>query len=391
MFNSPIKNKCHWSYLLFSFFFRLIYFLFSGNWSQEIYCQAKKDENSYRITKASQTLIWNSKWNKMDDTVYYKSILLSCQMPKDLSNQYNISLSTEPCITNEVPLKIKTQTKNNNNKNTRITVCIKPLNFPNHDISKRLVQWIEMNRILGATSFDIFVEKVHKNVWKVLQWYETTYKRLVRVIKYKCISASDKNLGLAEDEQIWQKRRCELLPYNDCLYRNLQASHYIIPLDIDEIIVPRSALTWQQLIKQIPKAVGEEYASFTVPNAYYFSKNNDTTNQTAFFFKDLARTPFSDPGNSGKSFVSTSKALTVFNHYALHVLRPETRACYFLQPELVQMNHYKDECVVRLLPECAKYLQGAVRIRDAVILKYRERFEERYAEVRKRLFPLDVT
>ncbi len=43
----------------------------------------------------------------------------------------------------------------------------------------------------------------------------------------------------------------ELLELNDCLYRNLYQYEYLAVFDIDEIIVPKNAYNWSQMMSEI--------------------------------------------------------------------------------------------------------------------------------------------
>lgn len=189
--------------------------------------------------------------------------------------------------------------------------------------------------------------------------------------------------GAKDIKSVWQKRKNELISYNDCLYRNIYTSHFVIPLDVDEIIVPRKQDTLSDLFGELrrtsPALLGD-FASLSVRNAYFlkhFPSAGD--GEDVFFLRHTVRSDYSPKWESGKSFTSTSNALTVFNHYALHVLRPGLRNTpHFLPEDLVQMNHYRETCSLDLLPECAKYLGSSLRIKDDVILKYRDRFRKAY-------------
>lgn len=182
--------------------------------------------------------------------------------------------------------------------------------------------------------------------------------------------------------RVWQKRKNELISYNDCLYRNIYTSHFVIPLDVDEIIVPRkhrSLLDFFTELKQASPQLLDDFASLSVRNAYFLRQFPQVQNkETVFFLKHIVRSDYSPKWESGKSFISTKNALTVFNHYALHVLRPGLRNTHFLPTDLVQMNHYRNTCSVNLLPECVKYLDSSVRITDTVITKYRKAFYSSY-------------
>ena len=43
----------------------------------------------------------------------------------------------------------------------------------------------------------------------------------------------------------------EFLEYNDCFYRNIHNYEYIAVFDIDEVIVPKTAYNWKQMIDQL--------------------------------------------------------------------------------------------------------------------------------------------
>ena len=51
-------------------------------------------------------------------------------------------------------------------------VCVKGLDFPNDDLSVRLIEWIELLHILGADKIFFYNLEVHPNVTKVLNYYE---------------------------------------------------------------------------------------------------------------------------------------------------------------------------------------------------------------------------
>ena len=49
----------------------------------------------------------------------------------------------------------------------KFAVCSKGLDFPHHDISVRLVQWIEISRALGADKIFLYQLDLHPNIVKV--------------------------------------------------------------------------------------------------------------------------------------------------------------------------------------------------------------------------------
>lgn len=354
------------------------------------------------MVKATRTAIWAAEWDEGDQFTF-NPVLISCVLPQDLKPNF-IKMNAQPCAATKIlsvyfPKKAKI-------KDYLVTVCVKPLNFAK-DISKRLMEWIEINKILGAHRIEVFVKKVHKNVKRILEFY-SNHRKDLSVELYEDVEDYLGDLvfygdasAVSGDElskrKVWQKRRNELITYNDCLYRNLHSSHFIIPLDIDEIIVPKTYYTWKETLSYLFNSrpnLQEEYASFSVRNAYFLEEFTRTPRKgPAFFFEYFIRSGFSDEGESGKSFVSTANTLTVFNHYAFEALRPGVRRTYFVPESVFQMNHYKKTCSVVMLPQCFKYLSSPIRINDNVIDKYKNRFVANYKRAlskfrRKRLINL---
>ena len=52
-----------------------------------------------------------------------------------------------------------------------MTICVQPLHN-NYNESQDLVEWLELNQILGATQFTIYKDNVSKQVSCVLDYYQ---------------------------------------------------------------------------------------------------------------------------------------------------------------------------------------------------------------------------
>lgn len=242
----------------------------------------------------------------------------------------------------------------------------------------------------SSGKFEFYVENIKDDTTEDL----LEKLQMIGIINVKPFKKIENYNSSTDDEAriIWQKRRYEIIAYNDCLYRNLEKSHFLVPIDVDEVIVPREADSWAQLLHDSFDDDDDDSASYTVPNAYYLrhftstltplsGEEDDNDNQDVFFFRDVIRSDYSSRGESGKSFVSVKNALTIFNHYALMALPPGVGRNRFLQTEQVQMNHYKNECSVKILPECAKYLSSSVRVFDGVMLRFADRFWDEFARL----------
>lgn len=312
--------------------------------------------------------IWLDEWGGSRED--YTGILVTCQLPS-VKGPLRVYVGTRTCYQNPShsllvkapPEKVKKIVEDHD----EFSICIKGLDF-DEDISEKLVAFVELNRILGASMIYVYVFNVHENVSKVLRMYEKS--NVVRWFDFHLPGDLPNDIEarrqlLATD--LWTKRRMELIPYNHCFYENLYTSDFVVPVDIDEIIVPIRRDNWSQLLNDEKLKLGrsfEDFASYAVRNVYFFTEmqnkieprttklaardlnlpncDNRQDNFTACVYLDTVRTSVISPiGDSVKSFVSTKRALTVHNHYALTTLDPSTNRAYHLDPRDALKHHHR--------------------------------------------------
>ncbi|KAK9887933.1 hypothetical protein WA026_000233 [Henosepilachna vigintioctopunctata] len=357
----------------------------AGVSTDDIYCQIQSKNHTYHFTKAVITPIWSKGWNQSDSNVYFEPVLVTCRIKNNITPKF-ISLNTKSCKNPKNYFKIERNRKDKVN----FTVCVKPLSFKT-DISKELIQWIIMNELLGANKIVLYYHMVKNKTRNLLEWLQASYKT-VEVKYFKPVTDNSNYFDEVNDidvKTIWQKRKYEVTAYNDCFYHNLN-SNYVIPLDIDEVIVPKRDNNWKDLFRSLSGTLKGHFASFSVRNTYYFRElDNKTEGEPVFFFKHVSRSKLSDKEESGKSFISSTNSLTVFNHYALHTLRPGISRTYFFSSRRVQLNHYRRNCSIVILPECDKYISSQ-RFFDPVIFKYKDEFYSRYRNLSEQLELLKV-
>ena len=122
-----------------------------------------------------------------------------------------------------------------------LLVCVKALYVSNHTHRnsidhRRLIEWFEMNRLLGIQHFAIYIQSVNKKINKLLYYY------------HKLGILSVYSQGDINGDDYVQPRSIGL---NDCIYRYMYSYRYIVNIDTDEIILPHSADTLTHLIAQI--------------------------------------------------------------------------------------------------------------------------------------------
>lgn len=239
--------------------------MFTGrNFSSEdpLFCQTRSlspYEDSVEVVLARPLEIWWHEWDATPSEVD-TPLLLSCPLTEPLTNPSVVSVVTQPCDnpTNAFPLN---PAQNSNKYKRQFTICVKDMNF-NMDISQNLIEWIETNNILGVDLIDVYVDKVSKETEDILRHYRD--KGFLRLFNVPIMNKQDRSL--------WQRRRDHVITYNDCLYRNIKESEFIIPLDVDEIILPKVAETLTELINRL-----ESYG-------WDSSKNSAIMIRNKFFF-----------------------------------------------------------------------------------------------------------
>ena len=334
--------------------------------------------------------IWLEEWGGTSDG--YIGILATCSFPSSkIIQPISVHVGPIPCY--EDPshsLVIASIEKINPTIRRQFTLCIKGLDFED-DVSEKLIAFVELHRILGASFFHFYVFDVHENVLKVLRLYERS-----NVVRWHNLTLpgdlpSDKEgRRMLFEKDVWIKRRMELIPYNHCLYENLHKSEFVVPLDMDETIVPLRRKNWSQLLLDEKIKLGKsfkDYASYAVRNVYFFpeiqNKNGSLKNgmENVDYLDSIRTSIISPEGDSIKSFVSTKRTLTVHNHYALSTLNPAVKRTHHFNSKDVLKHHHR-VCDERHL-DCDLLMED-VRV-DNSALRYAEELRARIKIARSNL------
>ena len=332
--------------------------------------------------EALVTKIWLEEWGGVSDG--YIGILATCSLPSSKKIQpISVYVGQIPCYQDPShSLVIDSIDKINLTTRRQFTLCIKGLDFED-DVSEKLIAFVELHRILGASFFHFYVFNVHENVLKVLRLYERS-----NVVRWYNLTLpgdlpNDKQTRRTLfDKDVWIKRRMELIPYNHCFYENLYNSEFVVPIDIDETIIPLKRKNWSQLFLDEKIRLGKsfkDYASYAVRNVYFFpeiqnkSQSSNDKVQNVYYLDSIRTATISPEGDSIKSFVSTKRTLTVHNHYALSTLNPTSKRTYHFNSKDVLKHHHR-VCDDRNL-DC-NFLMEDIRV-DKSALRYAEELKAR--------------
>ena len=109
-----------------------------------------------------------------------------------------------------------------------VGVCVKPIHFEYNKTSE-LIEFIELNRLLGVSRFTLYNDTMSDEVSCVLERYASSKRVQLSVLEWK--------LNVASQTEIRTEGLFAAL--NDCLYRNMLRVQYLALIDFDEFIVPK--------------------------------------------------------------------------------------------------------------------------------------------------------
>ena len=146
-----------------------------------------------------------------------------------------------------------------------------------------MIEWVELHRLLGAERIVVYVYTMHHNTQRVLQHYSP----FVQVRRISLPGAAPNNDTMARTRYIWrnrqQKRRNELMPYNDCVYSHLATHDWALIVDTDEVVVPLVHANWSHMLNEIANEMDptqDKLTSLSVRNVFKFDSLTKNFNAT---------------------------------------------------------------------------------------------------------------
>ncbi|CAK1590094.1 unnamed protein product [Parnassius mnemosyne] len=336
--------------------------------------------------------VWNSKWGNYRDHVL-QPYLLACVLPAEVRHLIpaSVSIVENPCDRATNNLRVHYDRPSPPAPRKEFAVCVKGLDFLHEDLSVRLVEWIEIVRILGADKIFFYELQVHPNITKVLDYYKGL--GLIEVTPITLPGGQPNLPGLQHmylKKKTTHKRQMELIPYNDCLYRHMYEYRWLALLDIDEVIVPLEDDDWSGLMKRIlplsvPAAGKPARSSYHASNLYFLDSLRhehgweEGVPRYMHMLQHVYRTRnFTKPGQYVKAFHETDRVLALHNHFPLACLGGACSS-YALETRHARLQHYRADCVTALSKTCADL--RAQPVRDTTLWRWRGPLLERAERV----------
>ncbi|XP_073398776.1 glycosyltransferase family 92 protein C33H5.2-like [Dendrobates tinctorius] len=181
----------------------------------------------------------------------YETASLLCRIPPDCDFNY---ISVYPNRTKDISqIPVFEISKDPMGPfSANFTVCISAL-YGKYDYALQMIQAIEMYKLLGASRVTIYNTSCGDNVDKVMRHY--IQEGVLEVIPWPI----DKYLKTSKKWEYVKGLDSEIGYYgqiaslNDCMYRNMFKSEYVLLNDIDEIIIPLQYWDWPTLMSNLQK------------------------------------------------------------------------------------------------------------------------------------------
>eukprot|EP00079_Xenopus_tropicalis_P032075 XP_017945846.1 PREDICTED: uncharacterized protein LOC100495094 [Xenopus tropicalis] len=131
------------------------------------------------------------------------------------------------------------------------TVCFSTM-FGNYSNVLQFIQTIEMYKILGAQKVTVYLNNCSRQMEEVLQYY--TEEGTVEVIPWhiqRYLKPSKRWRYPSDGTEIGYYGQISAL--NDCIYRNMYSSKFVVLNDQDEIILPFKHRTWDTMMESLQR------------------------------------------------------------------------------------------------------------------------------------------
>ncbi|XP_065352876.1 uncharacterized protein LOC135947833 isoform X2 [Cloeon dipterum] len=249
--------------------------------------------------------------------------------------------------------------------NPTLAACVKPLHY-NYSKVWELIEWIELNKILGISHFYFYDHEVTENTSCVLNEYS----------KLGTVTVLDwKNLPFMSQKNIRTENMFAAL--NDCLYRGMYKHAYLTMIDTDEFIVPRENVSLVEFMRLSEKE-DPLLAAAVFPNVFYYLQWPDNPNYKGLDLvtqkKTRRRTVFTPRGGRAKYICKPERVAEVGNH-KLWEMSDKIFKQLLISTSYASLHHYRkcetegDWCVK--LPH----------VQDNYMTKYKSQLEQNILSV----------
>ena len=293
--------------------------------------------------------------------------ILSCKVPPDV---YAIDPLTPPCKirlspTSDPRHKMAAEFKVINTapvtQRRDFTVCVAPLygDIPH----ARIVEFMELSRLLGASHVTFYDFDLSPQTRRLIDYYVSVDR--ATLLPWQLTSSMD--------QLIWY--HAQLIAVQDCLYRNMALSEYVVFMDLDEYIIPYSHADWHGLVRDIGPDVSALQVHSVFVDPYFQDKSSGIEWDAEL--RTLANT-WRSRATSRVRTKCMVRAQLVFEAGIHHVSKPilERYTTKRVSHPVALLFHHR-VCLKDFSMNCVDMVQDTV-----VATRYADALRQRYAQTR---------
>ena len=237
-----------------------------------------------------------------------------------------VSVTSTPCAEPSNKLKVLHTDPTPPEAKQGHAVCL-PTLYSRYANWTQMIEMFELHRLLGASEITVYKYSTAPIVDKTLATYINgrAGDLTVNVMPWPLPS-------------VFTDVMCQRCTLNDCYYRMRNKYKYISVHDLDEVLVPRMAHTYQELMAEIGD---DKYGEYLFQHAY-FRQNSDLDAAGGLITQSAFERPdeVTPPGKvRSKAMYDADKAVSLDLHFAYRMTYDAQER--MLQPKEGMLHHYR--------------------------------------------------
>lgn len=297
--------------------------------AEKVLCQFSYQDGKDSVTVIGMNRLIRENWN-----LKYSAYFILCPLKPpntDVPSHVTIIRQGDTTVANKLVVH---DNKKFFKRPEGIAICIKPLHYEYNKV-KNLIEFVELNRILGVNHFVLYNHTVGPEVGCILKKYEA--EGIVTVLPWQLDIVSQKEI------------RTEGLfaALNDCLYRTMYRFKYVLMIDLDEYIVPHKNTSLKVLMAHLGRNSknAERTGAYSFQNAFFYLQWPDDEASKSLPYKLLTlqkttrKAKFHAHKQRSKCIVLPEKIIEMGNHFVWEFATG--KAMTNVAPEAAFLHHYR--------------------------------------------------
>ncbi|KAK2153598.1 hypothetical protein LSH36_291g00010 [Paralvinella palmiformis] len=275
----------------------------------------------------------------------FRMIELACNVSSDPWSlpPMLVSITTQTCAEPNNHLAVRQSYKNG--FKTNFTLCLDGVLKHGTTKSSLIVEWIELNMLLGAEHIFVYNLSGSALLDPYLNYYER--KGQLTILPWNIPIQFNEDLDeFGHDFQlVWNY--AQTTAQNDCLYRNLFVARHLAYLDFDEFIIPQEVdvWNWNDMMEHAKHNCTNRPGSYVARNAFFLTNEINDSNVDEFNLTTSLHTTMNDrlkkPGFRSKHILIPEHVRHVNIHYVEEYYDKSYSTCVVL-PSVGHLHHYRE-------------------------------------------------